>query len=76
MALLALPALQGWQYLTLVSPVFVTILLTRVSGLPLLEARADKKMGRPSRLRGIQILDSGPRPPAAAVSSVRPWLIG
>ena len=43
MALLALPALQGWQYLTLVSPVFVTILLTRVSGLPMLEARADKK---------------------------------
>jgi steroid 5-alpha reductase family enzyme len=45
MALLALPALQGWQYLTLVSPVFVTILLTRVSGLPMLEARADKKWG-------------------------------
>jgi steroid 5-alpha reductase family enzyme len=45
MALLALPALQGWQYLTLISPVFVTILLTRVSGLPMLEARADKKWG-------------------------------
>jgi len=45
MALLALPALQGWQYLTLISPVFVTILLTLVSGLPMLEARADKKWG-------------------------------
>jgi steroid 5-alpha reductase family enzyme len=45
MTLLALPALQGWQYLTLISPVFVTILLARVSGLPILEARADKKWG-------------------------------
>jgi steroid 5-alpha reductase family enzyme len=45
MALLALPALQGWQYLTLISPMFVIVLLTRVSGLPMLEARADKKWG-------------------------------
>lgn len=45
MAVLALPALQGWQYLALVSPVFVTVLLTRVSGLPMLEARADEKWG-------------------------------
>jgi len=45
MAVLALPALQGWQYLTFISPVFVTVLLTRVSGLPMLEARADKKWG-------------------------------
>lgn len=45
MAVLALPALQGWQYLTLISPLFVTVLLTRVSGLPMLEKRADKKWG-------------------------------
>ncbi len=45
MAVLAVPALQGWQYLTLISPVFVTVLLTRVSGLPMLEKRADKKWG-------------------------------
>lgn len=45
MAVLAIPALQGWQYLTLISPVFVTVLLTRVSGLPMLEKRADKKWG-------------------------------
>jgi steroid 5-alpha reductase family enzyme len=41
-ALIALPALAGWQYLTLISPVFVYLLLTRVSGIPLLEARAEK----------------------------------
>jgi len=40
-AVVALPALQGWQYATLVSPAFVTLLLTKVSGIPLLEERAD-----------------------------------
>jgi steroid 5-alpha reductase family enzyme len=44
-ALIALPALSGWQHLTLVSPLFVTILLTRVSGVPLLEARGKKAWG-------------------------------
>lgn len=45
MAILALPALAGWQYATLISPVFVTVLLTKVSGVPMLEARSDKKWG-------------------------------
>ncbi|RMG93259.1 MAG: DUF1295 domain-containing protein, partial [Chloroflexi bacterium] len=44
-AIIALPALQGWQYVTLISPVFVTLLLTRVSGIPMLEKRADEKWG-------------------------------
>ena len=44
-ALTATPALDGWRYLTLVSPVFVWLLLTRVSGIPLLEAHADRKWG-------------------------------
>lgn len=44
-ALIALPVLAGWQYLTLISPLFVYVLLTRVSGIPLLEARADEKWG-------------------------------
>ncbi len=44
-ALIALPALDGWQYVTLVSPVFVTVLLTRVSGIPLLERRSAKRWG-------------------------------
>jgi steroid 5-alpha reductase family enzyme len=44
-ALLALPALQGWQLATLVSPLFVFLLLTRVSGIPLLEKKADRKWG-------------------------------
>lgn len=43
MAVVALPALQGFSYLTLVSPVFVWALLVRISGVPMLEARADRK---------------------------------
>jgi steroid 5-alpha reductase family enzyme len=44
-ALLALPALEGWRYVTLVSPLFVFFLLTRVSGVPLLERKSDRKWG-------------------------------
>ncbi len=43
--IIAIPVLSGWQLLTLISPVFVTILLTRISGVPMLEARADEKWG-------------------------------
>jgi len=45
MAILAMPVLQGWQWATLISPVFVTFLLTRVSGVPLLEEKADERWG-------------------------------
>jgi steroid 5-alpha reductase family enzyme len=44
-AIIALPVLQGWQWFALISPFFVTLLLTRVSGVPLLEKKADKKWG-------------------------------
>lgn len=44
-AVVALPALHGWSHLTLVSPVFVWALLVRISGVPMLEARADRKWG-------------------------------
>ncbi|MBK1876227.1 DUF1295 domain-containing protein [Pelagicoccus mobilis] len=44
-ALVALPVLEGWQWVTLSSPFFVALLLIRVSGIPLLEKRADEKWG-------------------------------
>jgi len=44
-AVIALPVLHGWQWLALISPLFVTLLLTKVSGIPLLEKKADKKWG-------------------------------
>jgi steroid 5-alpha reductase family enzyme len=44
-ALIAFPVLAGWQLVTLISPVFVALLLTRVSGVPMLERKADAKWG-------------------------------
>ncbi|MFX0124629.1 MAG: DUF1295 domain-containing protein [Candidatus Hodarchaeota archaeon] len=44
-AIIALPTLQGWRWLTLISPVFVTLLLTKISGIPLLEKHANEKWG-------------------------------
>lgn len=44
-AVIALPALSGWQLVALISPVFITLLITRVSGIPMLEARAAKRWG-------------------------------
>lgn len=45
MAIVALPVLQGWQFATLISPVFVAFLLIRVSGIPMLEEKADERWG-------------------------------
>ncbi|HET8880267.1 MAG TPA: DUF1295 domain-containing protein [Arthrobacter sp.] len=44
-AIIALPVLQGWQWVALISPVFVALLITRVSGVPHLEKKADTKWG-------------------------------
>jgi steroid 5-alpha reductase family enzyme len=44
-AVIAIPVLRGWQWLTMVSPVFVFFLITRVSGVPMLEKQADEKWG-------------------------------
>jgi steroid 5-alpha reductase family enzyme len=45
LTLVALPVLSGWQLCTLISPIFVYLLLTRVSGIPLLDRLALKKWG-------------------------------
>jgi len=67
-ALIALPALAGWQYATLVSPLFVYVLLTRVSGIPLLEDRADKRWGEDPEYRAYRDRTPVliPRPPRSA----------
>ena len=44
-AIISLPLLSGWQFVTLISPVFVFLLLTKISGLPFLEDKAEKKWG-------------------------------
>ena len=48
LALVALPVLSGWQLATLISPVFVYFLLTKVSGIPLLDRLAKQKWGTDS----------------------------
>jgi steroid 5-alpha reductase family enzyme len=62
-ALIAFPVLRGWQYVTLVSPVFVAILLTKISGIPMLEAHADKKWGRQPEYHAYK----------AGTSALIPW---
>lgn len=41
----SLPVLKGLEYLVIIGPVFLTLLLLFVSGIPLLEESADKKYG-------------------------------
>lgn len=57
-AVIAFPALSGWQYITLISPVFVIFLLTRVSGINLLERAGKKRWGDDPAYRAY--LDSTP----------------
>ena len=45
-ALIAFPTLAGPQYVSLISPIFVYILLTRVSGIHILEKHADDTWGK------------------------------
>jgi steroid 5-alpha reductase family enzyme len=44
-AIIAIPVLRGWQWVTMISPVFVTLLITQISGVPMLEKRADETWG-------------------------------
>lgn len=45
-AFIALPTLSGWQFATLISPLFVFLLLTRISGINFLETKADEVWGQ------------------------------
>lgn len=41
----SLPILSGWQWVTIISPIFVATLLIKISGIPKLEAHAEEKWG-------------------------------
>ncbi len=43
--LMAAPVVSGWQWIILISPLFVYVLLRFISGVPLLERRSDEKWG-------------------------------
>lgn len=64
-ALVALPALSGWQLATLISPIFVFILLNYVSGVRMLEASANKRWGSDTEYRAYKTRTSvlTPLPP-------------
>jgi len=64
-AVIAAPVLRGWGWLTLISPVFITLLLTRISGINMLEARADEKWGGQARYEAYKARTPVlvPRPP-------------
>jgi steroid 5-alpha reductase family enzyme len=66
-ATIAVPVLSGWQLLTLISPIFVAILLTRISGIPILEALADEKWGGQAEYEDYKARTSVliPKPPSA-----------
>ena len=65
-AIIALPILKGWQWATMISPIFIFILLTRISGVPMLENRADKKWGGQADYENYMARTSVliPRPPS------------
>tara|TARA_B100002052_G_scaffold299151_1_gene335717 strand:+ start:818 stop:1684 length:867 start_codon:yes stop_codon:yes gene_type:complete len=44
-SVIAFPNLENWQHVSLISPLFVYLLLTKISGINLLEAKAEKKWG-------------------------------
>ena len=67
-SLVALPVLSGWQLATMSSPIFVYVLLTKVSGITLLERRGMSKWGSDPAYKGY--LESTPililRPPRSS----------
>ena len=68
MAIMVLPALAGFQYLMLISPLFVATLLLGVSGVPMLERRADARWGAQSDYQRYKATTPVlvPRPPATS----------
>lgn len=44
-AIIAIPTLSGWQWATMISPIFVIVLLTMISGVRMLEVSGKKRWG-------------------------------
>lgn len=68
MAIMAIPVLQGGQWATLISPVFVALLLMKLSGVPMLEEKADSRWGGQEDYESYKAQTPVllPRPPAGA----------
>ena len=44
-SIIALPTMAGLKFIVLISPIFVYVLLTKISGIPMLEKSSDMKWG-------------------------------
>ena len=44
-SIISLPLLSEWQYVSLISPIFVYLLITKISGIPMLESSSEEKWG-------------------------------
>ncbi len=53
-AIISLPVLVGWEYVTLVSPLFVYMLLTKMSGIPILEKQSNERWGKQTDYQNYQ----------------------
>ena len=53
-SIISFPVLEGWQFITLISPIFVYLLLTRVSGINMLEKRSDDQWGDQSEYQNYK----------------------
>jgi len=40
-----LPSLSGWLWISIISPLWITLLLVKISGIPLLEEKGERKYG-------------------------------
>ncbi len=58
-AMIAFPVLEGWQLVTLISPIFVYVLLIKISGVPMLENKALKRWGEDPEYK--KYLESTPK---------------
>ena len=67
LAVAAWPALVGWAHLTLVSPLFIWLLLTRISGVRMLEASGQRRWGDDPEYRAYLARTPKlvPKPPAS-----------
>jgi steroid 5-alpha reductase family enzyme len=67
-AIITLPILRGWQWVTMISPLFIILLLTRISGVPMLEARSDEKWGGQPEYEDYKVRTPVliPKPPSSA----------
>lgn len=69
-AIVASPTLEGWRWAALISPVFVYVLLTQVSGIPPLTERAERRWGADPAFRAYVARTPTlvPRPPQRAAT--------